>query len=109
MCPLICFLTADDDETALPDDIAVCEEADEEEAGEGAGMMYADGVLNNTRGPHPSPAGHTQLSRVSSTAGGRRLSLTDEGHPTHLIYLGCRMDVLLCCAAYGRHVLGRCR
>ena len=34
---------------------------------------------------HPSPAGHTQLSRFTRTAGGWRPSLTDEGRLTHLI------------------------
>ena len=46
--------------------------------------------LNDTRGAHPSPAGHTQLSRVTPTAGGRRLSLTDEGRLTHLITGGAQ-------------------
>ena len=36
-------------------------------------------------GAHPPLAGPTQLSRVTPTAGGRRLSLTDEGRLTHLI------------------------
>jgi hypothetical protein len=34
--------------------------------------------LKITGGAHPPPAGHTQLSRVNPTAGGRRQSLTDE-------------------------------
>jgi hypothetical protein len=38
-----------------------------------------------TGGAHPPPAGHTQRSRVNSTAGGRRQSLTDEGRLTHPI------------------------
>ena len=34
--------------------------------------------LKITGGAHAPPAGHTQLSRVNPTAGGRRQSLTDE-------------------------------
>jgi DNA mismatch repair ATPase MutL len=46
-----------------------------------------------TGGAHPPPAGHTQLSRVNSTAGGRRQSLTDEGRLTHPISEGAqRLD-----------------
>jgi hypothetical protein len=40
--------------------------------------------LKITGGAHPSPAGHTQLSRVNPTAGDRRQSLTDDGRLTHL-------------------------
>ena len=44
-------------------------------------------------GGHPPPAGHTQLSRVNPTAGGRRQSLTDEGRLTHPISGGAqRLD-----------------
>jgi hypothetical protein len=46
--------------------------------------------LSDTRAANPSPAGHTQLSRVTPTAGGRRLSLTDEGRLTHLITGGAQ-------------------
>lgn len=37
-----------------------------------------------SRGPHPPPAGPTQLSRVTPTGGGRRPRLTNEGCLTRL-------------------------
>jgi hypothetical protein len=40
--------------------------------------------------PPPSPAGHTQLSRVNPTAGARRQSLTNEGGLTHPISGGAQ-------------------
>jgi hypothetical protein len=45
------------------------------------------------RGAHPPPAGHTQTTGQSPTAGGRRQSLTDEGRLTHPISGGAqRLD-----------------
>ena len=41
------------------------------------------------RGAHPPPAGPTQLSQVTPTAGGLRLSPIDEGRLTHLISRRC--------------------
>ena len=41
------------------------------------------------RGAQPPPAGHTQLSRVTPTAGGQRLSLADEGRLTLRISRSC--------------------
>jgi hypothetical protein len=73
--------------------------------GEYSGLEHevVDGVVESlkvsavyfeiTGGAHPPPAGHTQRSRVNSTAGGRRQSLTDEGRLTHPISGGAqRLD-----------------
>jgi hypothetical protein len=54
--------------------------------GDETGDAFRVPFLLITRGAHPPPAGPTQqLSRVTPTAGGWRLSLTDEGRLTHLI------------------------
>jgi hypothetical protein len=48
---LIVTLTADDDETALPDDIAVCEE-DDEEGAEDAGTPHSTAQHSTLHGAH---------------------------------------------------------
>jgi hypothetical protein len=45
------------------------------------------------RRAHPPAAGQTQLSGVTRTAGGRRLSLTDEGQPLYQEVLSARTKV----------------
>ena len=56
----------------------------------GEGPLLEPCFFGNTKGGVPSPAGPTQLSRVTTNAGGRRLSLTDEGRlpPFLRIFIG---------------------